>query len=79
MPFFYQAGEEMKKGDRVTYHGEPGEIEFAAEKVVGESEIDCYVREHGAGVMIVEPKNFGRVFVHDTENDEDLIFIARAK
>jgi hypothetical protein len=27
--------------------------------------------------MIIAPKVFGRVFVHDTENDEDLILIAR--
>ena len=79
MPFFYQSGEETKKGDRVTYYGEPGEIEFVAENVVGDDEIDWYVREHGGGVMIVEPKIFGRVLVHDTESDEDLIFIARAE
>ncbi len=79
MPFYYQSGEEVKKGDRVTYHGEPGEIEFGAEKVVGDSGIDWHVREHGGGVMIIEPKNFGRVFVHNPENDEDLILIARAE
>lgn len=79
MPFFYQSREEVKKGDRVTYHGEPGEIEFVAEKVVGDGEIDWHVREHGGGVMIIEPKDFGRVFVDNPENDEDLILIARAE
>jgi hypothetical protein len=28
MAFVYQSGEEVKSGDRVTYHGEPGEVEF---------------------------------------------------
>ncbi|MGD0758483.1 MAG: hypothetical protein ABR921_06240 [Candidatus Sulfotelmatobacter sp.] len=79
MPFFYQSGEQIEKGDRVTYHGEPGEIDFVADKIVGDSAFDWYVTEQGGGVMIIEPKVFGRVFVHDTENDEDLILIARQK
>ena len=52
MPFLYPSREEIKAGDRVTYHGEPGEIEFVADKVIGDSAIDWYVTEHGGGVMI---------------------------
>ena len=78
MPFFYQSGEAINMGDRVKYHGEPGEVEFVAEKIVGDDAIDWYVREQGGGVMILEPKHFGRVFVHDTEDEEDLVLIARA-
>ena len=48
-----------------------------ADKIVGDSAMDWYVTEQGGGVMIIEPKFFGRIFVHDTENDEDLILIAR--
>jgi len=77
MPFFYKSGEEVRKGDRVTYCGEPGEIEALAEEMVGDSEVDWYVKELGRGVLIKEPKVFGRVFVHDTELDKDLILIAR--
>jgi hypothetical protein len=77
MPFFYQSRQEIRQGDRVTYHDELGEIEFVAEKLVGDAAIDWYVREHGGGVMVSEPKSFGHVFVHDTESDEDLILIAR--
>lgn len=66
MHFSYQSGEKIRKGDRVTYHGEPGEIEFVADKLVGDAEIDWYMNEHGGGVMIIAPKFFGRVFVHDT-------------
>jgi hypothetical protein len=77
LPFFYQSGEQIQKGDRVTYHGEPGEIEFVADKIVGDGATDWYVTEQGGGAMIIEPKFFGSVFVHDTENDEDLILIAR--
>jgi hypothetical protein len=77
LPFFYQSGEQIEKGDRVTYHGEPGEIEFVTDKIVGDPAMDWHVREQGGGAVIIAPKHFGRVFVHDTENDEDLILIAR--
>ena len=36
----YQSGEEIRKGDRVLFHGEPGEIEFVAEKLVGDPAVD---------------------------------------
>jgi oxalate decarboxylase/phosphoglucose isomerase-like protein (cupin superfamily) len=79
MPFFYPTGEEIKTGDRVTYHGEPGEIEFVAEKLLGNPEIDWYVTQFGSGAMIFVPRSFGRVFVNDTVKDEDLIFVERKK
>ena len=77
MPFMYQSGQEIKKGDRVIFHGEPGEIEFVADKLVGDPAADWYVRELGGGVMIVEPKFFGHVFLRDTDEAEDLIFVSR--
>jgi hypothetical protein len=77
MPFMYQSGQEIKKGDRILFHGEPGEIEFVADSTTGEPSMDWYVREHGGGVMIVEPKCFGRAFLHDTKETEDLIFVSR--
>jgi hypothetical protein len=76
MPFFYQSEEQIRKGDRVTYHGEPGEIEFVADKIVGDSALDWFVTERGGGAMIVA-KGFGSVFVHDTKSDEDLVLVAR--
>jgi hypothetical protein len=79
MPCSYKSGDEIKKGDRVTYHGEPGEIEFVADQITGDGEIDTHVMEHGKGAMILEPKCFGRVFVNDTEGDEDLVLVARAE
>jgi hypothetical protein len=78
VPFKYQSGEEIKKGDRVIFHGEPGEIEFVADKLTGDPAIDWYVQEYGGGVMIVERKVFGRVFQTVTENQEDLVLVARA-
>jgi hypothetical protein len=77
VPFRYQSGGEIKKGDRVLFHGEPGEIEFVADPLVNDPETEWYVQEEGAGVMVAEPKVFGRAFIADTEQDEDLIFVSR--
>jgi hypothetical protein len=76
MPFTYRSGEEIKAGDRVLFHGEPGEIEFVAAALSGDAAMDWYVEEYGAGIMVVEPKFFGRAFVH---TGEDLRFVSRVK
>jgi hypothetical protein len=73
MPFRYQSGDEIKKGDHVFFHGEPGHIEFLADPADRNPETDWYVKEYGGGVMVGEPKVFGRAFVTNTEDTEDLI------
>ncbi|HEX4751230.1 MAG TPA: hypothetical protein VH302_16970 [Bryobacteraceae bacterium] len=75
MPFFYTSGEEVKPGDRVLLHGEDGYIEFVADPTVDPD--DWLVKEKGGGVMIAEPKHFGRLFVNDPANYEDLVFTSR--
>jgi hypothetical protein len=75
VPFFYQSGEEIRKGDRVLLHGEAGEIECVADPATAPE--DWLVTEHGGGVMILEPKVFGRLFVSDTQNYEDLELVSR--
>jgi hypothetical protein len=77
LPFVYQTGEEIRKGDRVIFHGEPGEIEFVADPDINNPETHWYVREYGGGVMIMEPKHFGRCFLHRTDTAEDLEFVSR--
>jgi hypothetical protein len=73
----YRSGEEIRKGDKVLFHGEPAEIEFVAYRLTGDPIGDWHVREHGPGVMVLEPKHFGRAFLRNTENAEDLIFLSR--
>jgi hypothetical protein len=75
VPFFYQSGEEIKKGDRVLLHGEPAEIEFVADSA--DNPDDWYVVECGGGVMIIEPKCFGSLFVSGPQDYEDLCFVSR--
>jgi hypothetical protein len=76
LPLFYQSGEEIRQGDRVSYCGEPGEIEVVADKLTGQTEVDWFVKEVGRGVLVREPKVFGRVFV-DPQDSENLVLIAR--
>jgi hypothetical protein len=77
MPLRYRSGEEIRKGDRIRFHGEPGEIEFAAETIVGDPFSDWNLTTHGPGVMVLEPKFFGRAYIFETEENEDLEFVAR--
>jgi hypothetical protein len=55
MPFTYQSGEEIQKGDCVLFHGEPGEIEFVADARIGDPAMDWYVEEHDVGTNL--PQN----------------------
>jgi hypothetical protein len=73
--FFYQSGEQINKGDRVTF-----EIEFVAE-APEDPETKWYVEDYGGGVMVVElePTVFRRVFVTETDEAEDLVFVSRSK
>jgi hypothetical protein len=77
VPFTYHTGQEIRKGERVFYHGEPGEIEFVADPLVEDVKTAWYVEEYGGGVMVIEPKYFGRVFIQDPKDDEDLLFVSR--
>jgi hypothetical protein len=71
-------GEVIIKGDRVLFHGEPGEIEFIVDRIVGDPDLDWYM-EQGPGVMVLESKLFGRAFIRDTEKTEELLFLARSE
>jgi hypothetical protein len=75
MPFFYSSGEEIISGDRVLIHGEAGDIEFIADPT--ENPDDWYVKEHGGGIMVLELKVFGRIFISAPETDEHLTFVSR--
>jgi hypothetical protein len=79
MALRYQTGEEIHRGDRVTYGDNPGVIELVVEALTGEPEEDWLFETNGAGIMVAERKVFGRVFLHDPHEDEDLRFVGRAE
>ena len=74
----YKSGQEIRKGDKVLFHGEPGEIEFVVEKLVGDPTLDWHMKQHGPGVMVLEPRSSGRVYMSRPENAEDLEFVSRS-
>ena len=77
MGLTYQSGESIRKGDRVTYDGNAGTIELVVEGLSGDPEADWLFASHGAGIMVVEPTVFGRVYLSTPHDEEDLVFVAR--
>ena len=74
----YRSGEEIKKGDRVRFHGNPAEVEFVACDR-NDPEAAWYMEEYGGGVMILDSMVSGRTFIAtDQINEyEDLEFVSR--
>jgi hypothetical protein len=66
-------------GDRVLLHGEPGEIEFVSDSPDDENR--WYFETYGGGVMVAEPKVFGRLFIASEKVSayEDLEFVSRGR
>ncbi len=77
MKLKYKSGEEIKKGDQIMFHGEPGQIEFVVEELSGDPEMDWYMKEFGGGVMVRETKVLGLAFLSEPEHEEDLEFVSR--
>ena len=75
-PPTYLSGEEVISGDRISFHGEPGEVEFVVTEVTGDASMDWYLNEHGGGIMI-KAKDFGSVFLPVAAIDERLEFVSR--
>ena len=74
----YRTGEVILPGDVVEYFGDPGHVEYVVNGPAGNSEMDWNLQTNGTGVMVIEPKHFGRVYITDIENDQHLVFISRA-
>ena len=72
-----QSGELVEQGDRVLYHGDPGHVEFVVNGLTGDPAMDWHFQTNGRGVMVAEPKHFGRVYITQVENNEDLVFVSR--
>jgi hypothetical protein len=74
--FTYETGEEIQGGDQISYHGEPGTVEFVVSKKTGDSAMDWFIDEFPGGGFMINAKHFGRVFLN-TGADEDLEFVSR--
>ena len=73
----YRSGEPIQSNDRITYNDEPGTVEFVA--TTGVPGYEWFVEQyppHG-GVMLLVP-SFGRLFISELADDEDLVFVSRS-
>jgi hypothetical protein len=76
MPLTYPSGDQIKTGDKVRYHGKAAQIEIVVDAPNGDPATEWYFRELGPGVMVREPKAFGRVYVTQVA-DGFLEFVSR--
>lgn len=76
--FTYHSGEEVKSGDHITYHGQPGVIEFLVTGKTGDPAMDWYLENNPRGGFMIRAADFGNVFLTDSDTDEDLDFVSRA-
>lgn len=71
----YITGEEIRSGDQVLLHGEPGEVEFVIASKTGDPDMDWYLNEHPDGGIMIKAASFGSVFLSSI--DERLKFVSR--
>jgi len=77
---YYQSDVEIKAGDRIKYHGDPGEVEFVVTEPTGDPALDWDLEDHPNGGVMITASGFGRVFLsaEGIPDDEDLEFVSRA-
>ena len=80
----YRSGEEIRRGDRIVFHGKPAEIEAVACDGLcdpDDAATAWYVQAYGGGVMILDAVVSGRTFIRADEipKYEDLEFVSRAE
>ena len=77
---YYQSDVLIRAGDRIKYHGDPGEVEFVVTKPTGDPAMDWFLEDSPRGGVMIRTKASGRDFLpagHIPE-DEDLEIVSRA-
>lgn len=78
MPLTYETGKEIQKGDHVTFHGNPGQIELVGDPDAAESATKWYLEEYGPGVLVNEER-LGHTYVTPDGAWEDLVFVSKQR
>ena len=76
----YRSGEEIKKGDRVLFHGNLAEVQLVScDPNDPDPEVVWHIKEYGGGVLISDPIVSGCTFIpkDQLEEYEDLEFVSR--
>lgn len=76
-PLRYASGADVRIGDVVDYDGLRAEVELVATSESTAPDSEWHFRTHGAGVVLLEPTTFGRVYVTDVSNAPDLVLVNR--
>jgi hypothetical protein len=77
MPFQYESGTEIQKGDHIRYDRGPGVVEFIVDSPTGEAAMDWYLEENPGGGIMISTTGYGNVFLPDPQTEEDLEFVSR--
>jgi hypothetical protein len=78
----YRSGEEIKKGDRVLFHGNPAAVQLVScDPNDPDPEVVWHIKEYDGGVLISDPMVSGHTFIpqDQLEEYEDLEFVSRAE
>jgi hypothetical protein len=59
----YKSGGEIRSGDRITYDGELGEVEFTVSDLTDDPAMDWYVEQYPGGGVTINTEAFGSVFL----------------
>ena len=73
----YESGEDIRKGDRVRYHGEAGYVEFVVKEASGDPSFDWYLDQWPGGGAMICADTFGSVYLSVDGLDDFLEFVAR--
>ncbi|HEV3114850.1 MAG TPA: hypothetical protein VGY99_30560 [Candidatus Binataceae bacterium] len=76
--FTYRSGDEIRAGDHIAYHTEPGTVEFVVTAKSGDAAMDWYAEQYPGGGFMITAKDFGNVFLTEKDIDEDLELVRRA-
>jgi hypothetical protein len=73
----YQSGEDIIPGDRITYAGSPGYIDFVISESTGDAALDWHLKENPRGGVMIFAESCGGMFLPEPQNDEDLVLVSR--
>ncbi len=76
--FKYASGDEVRVGDRILYHYEPGQVEFIVAERSGDPTRDWYLDNFPGGGVMITTAAFGSVFLTGNDVDEDLELVSRS-
>ena len=76
----YRTGEQIKKGDRIRFHGNVAEVELVADPEDDDPDGAWYIKEFGGGVLIADRSVSGHTFIRSESlsDYEDIEFFTRA-